>query len=89
LGWSARRCGWPEPGGPFATTEQHFPSYSLTDPIDADVSLSAPEPALPSHAPTGEAIKLEQLQTLASLRDSGALTEAEFATEKRRILDGR
>jgi hypothetical protein len=32
---------------------------------------------------------LEQLKTLASLRDSGALTEAEYETEKRRILDGR
>jgi hypothetical protein len=53
------------------------------------LSVSAPEPALASHAPIGEAIKLEQLKTLASLRDSGALTEAEFETEKRRILDGR
>jgi Short C-terminal domain len=74
---------------PFATTEQPLPLYSPTDPIDADLSVSAPEPALVSHAPIGEAIKLEQLKTLASLRDSGALTEAEFETEKRRILDGR
>lgn len=74
---------------PFATMEQLLPLYSPTDPIDADLSVSAPEPALVSHAPIGEAIKLEQLKTLASLRDSGALTEAEFETEKRRILDGR
>jgi hypothetical protein len=43
----------------------------------------------PAQLPTDEAVKLEQLKTLSSLRDSGALTEAEFETEKRRILDGR
>jgi hypothetical protein len=34
-------------------------------------------------------VRLEQLKTIAALRDSGALTEAEFNAEKRRILDGR
>jgi hypothetical protein len=33
-------------------------------------------------------IKLQQLKMPASLRDFGALTDAEFETEKRRILDG-
>jgi hypothetical protein len=32
---------------------------------------------------------LEQLKMIAALRDSGALTEAEFNAEKRRILHGR
>jgi hypothetical protein len=45
--------------------------------------------ATPAHLPTDEGVKLEQLKTLTSLRDSGALTDAEFETEKRRILDGR
>ncbi|MCV7031425.1 SHOCT domain-containing protein [Mycobacterium sherrisii] len=51
------------------------------------ISLSAPEPQ-PSGAyePTDEGVRLERLKTLAALRDSGALTEAEFQTEKRRIL---
>jgi Short C-terminal domain len=40
------------------------------------------------YASDDEGIKLEQLKTLSSLRDSGALTEAEFEAEKRRILDG-
>jgi Short C-terminal domain len=71
---------------PFATTHQPI---AWGSPTDADMSVSPPEQALPSHAPTGEAIKLEQLKTLSSLRDSGALTESEFETEKRRILDGR
>lgn len=39
--------------------------------------------------PTDQGVRLEQLKTIAALRDSGALTEAEFKAEKRRILDGR
>ncbi|WP_322790548.1 SHOCT domain-containing protein [Mycolicibacterium helvum] len=31
-------------------------------------------------------MRLDQLKTLAALRDSGALTQAEFDAEKRRIL---
>jgi len=42
-----------------------------------------------SYLPTDDGVRLEQLRTLAALRDSGALTEAEFQSEKRRILDGR
>lgn len=42
-----------------------------------------------SYLPTDDGVRLEQLKTLAALRDSGALTEAEFQSEKRRILDGR
>ncbi|OBJ28627.1 SHOCT domain-containing protein [Mycolicibacter heraklionensis] len=38
--------------------------------------------------PEGEGIRLEQLKTITALRDSGALTEQEFAEEKRRILRG-
>jgi hypothetical protein len=38
--------------------------------------------------PSDEDIRLERLKTLASLRDSGALTEEEFQAEKRRILGG-
>lgn len=36
-----------------------------------------------------EGVRLEQLKTISSLRDSGALTEKEFQEEKRRILEGR
>jgi hypothetical protein len=61
----------------------------LYAPTDAEVSVAAPEQSPAAHASTGEAVKLQQLKTLASLRESGALTEAEFETEKRRILDGR
>ncbi|MBV9723236.1 MAG: SHOCT domain-containing protein [Mycobacterium sp.] len=71
---------------PFASAEQAIPLYA---PTDEEVSAGEPEHSLASHAPTGEAVKLQQLKTLASLRESGALTEAEFETEKRRILEGR
>ena len=40
-------------------------------------------------SPSEEGVRLEQLKTIAALRDSGALTEREFQEEKRRILDGR
>ena len=41
------------------------------------------------YIPTDDGVRLEQLKTIAALGDSGALSEAEFAAEKRRILDGR
>jgi hypothetical protein len=48
----------------------------------------APPPAQPSYVPSGEGIRIEQLNTLARLRASGALTEAEYTAEKKRVLDG-
>jgi hypothetical protein len=41
-----------------------------------------------SFTPTDQGIRLQQLETLARLRDSGALTHDEYETEKRRVLDG-
>jgi putative oligomerization/nucleic acid binding protein len=57
--------------------------------IDLGPPVTAPQGTPATYAPSDEGVKLEQLKTLSSLRDSGALTEAEFETEKRRILDGR
>jgi hypothetical protein len=42
----------------------------------------------PSYIPTEDGVRIEQLKTLAALRDSGALTQEEFESEKRRVLDG-
>jgi hypothetical protein len=42
----------------------------------------------PIETPSDQGVKIEQLKTLAGLRDSGALTEKEFQAEKRRVLDG-
>jgi hypothetical protein len=56
------------------------------------VATERPAPVSTSDAgynPSDEGVRVQQLKTLASLRDSGALTEAEFQAEKRRILDGR
>lgn len=41
-----------------------------------------------SYLPTDDGVRIEQLKTLAALRDSGALTAEEFESEKRRVLDG-
>lgn len=65
------------------TAEQPASSHTTLDP---EVFAAAPEPSLLWDTPNDEGIKLEQLKMLASLRDFGALTEAEFETEKRRIL---
>jgi hypothetical protein len=50
----------------------------------------AAPPVAPARVETrpGQGVKIEQLKTLAALRDSGALTESEFQAEKRRVLDG-
>lgn len=39
-----------------------------------------------SYEPSEDGVRIEQLKALAALRDSGALTEAEFEAEKRRVL---
>jgi hypothetical protein len=46
------------------------------------------QPSYGAQVPSEEGVRLERLKTLASLRDSGALSEEEFQAEKRRILDG-
>lgn len=48
---------------------------------------TAPHTASP-HFPTDDGVRIEQLKSLAALRDSGALSQAEFEAEKRRVLDG-
>lgn len=45
-------------------------------------------PPSAAYEPSGEGVRVERLKTLASLRDSGALTEEEFQSEKQRILEG-
>ena len=43
-------------------------------------------PASDLYVPTDEGVKIRQLETLASLHSSGALTDEEFEAEKRRVL---
>lgn len=67
-------------------------SAKAARPLLPDEAVSLDEPAFssgsaPGFTPTDQGVRLEQLRQLAALRDSGALTEAEFENEKRRILD--
>ncbi|HTM84350.1 MAG TPA: SHOCT domain-containing protein [Mycobacterium sp.] len=52
------------------------------------VTEAGTEPSAALH-PDDAGVRIEQLKTITALRDSGALTQAEFKAEKRRILDGR
>jgi Short C-terminal domain len=54
----------------------------------ADFVAGAPQVPPRAFEPSDEGVRLERLKTLAALRDSGALTEQEFETEKQRILEG-
>lgn len=63
-------------------------------PLPGPVVLDEPRwpgplpPPVTAHHPAHQSVRLEQLKTLAALRDSGALTDAEFEAEKRRVLGG-
>jgi hypothetical protein len=67
------------------TAEQPASSYTALDP---EMSVAAPERSPSPHTANELGFKVEQLKMLAWLRDFGALTEAEFETEKRKVLDG-
>ncbi len=71
-----------------ASARRKAASAIVTEPYFPVTPVVATTPAAP-HEPTDEGVRLERLKTLAALRDSGALTEAEFEVEKRRILDGQ
>ncbi len=73
--------GPPSPMGAVAHTPNPY------DPAPpAPYGSTSYDPA--SYTPTEDGIRLQTLKTLAALRDSGALTEAEFQAEKRRVLGG-
>ena len=76
--WAAkvRRAPRPVPTGPPP------PTFHLGDPPEV-----SHQPAS-AYIPTEDGIRIEQLKTLAALRDCGALTDAEFDAEKRRLLGG-
>ena len=82
VGWSVRSLsGWCAAGAPAARRRRRLrlPVYAGRVSLDGDQHGRA--------SPSDEGVRLERLKTLAALRDSGALTEAEFETEKRRILE--
>jgi hypothetical protein len=57
-------------------------------PVGATFSMGDLHAVRDPYTPTDDGVRIEALKNLAALRDSGALTEAEFESEKRRILDG-
>ncbi|KRD06925.1 hypothetical protein ASE48_13370 [Mycobacterium sp. Root265] len=58
------------------------PTFHLGDPPAVSYQPAS------AYIPTEDGIRIEQLKTLAALRDCGALTDAEFDAEKRRLLGG-
>jgi len=65
----------------------YFPGAPFESPVAPSAEPTVTSPPSGAYEPSGEGIRLERLKTLAALRDSGALTEEEFETEKRRIMD--
>jgi hypothetical protein len=63
------------------------PAVAMGQPLDFGMPTVPTQPAR-SYLPTDDGVRIEQLKTLAALRDSGALTEKEFEAEKRRLLGG-
>jgi len=47
---------------------------------------SPPQPVYQAAAPSGADDRVSELKELAKLRDNGVLTDAEFESEKQRIL---
>ena len=76
LFWSARAGKTARPLGPEELLTLEGPTWNAG---------AAPSDA--SYTPTDDGVRIEQLKSLAALRDSGALTEAEFEAEKRRVLE--
>jgi hypothetical protein len=79
------------------------PAFGMTGPAEFNATFGSPTvstvpnpptpmfsvPPADRYSVTDDGVRIEQLKTLAALRDSGALTQDEFETEKRRLLDGR
>ena len=76
LFWSASAGKTARPLGPEELLTLEGPTWNAG---------AAPSDA--SCTPTDDGVRIEQLKSLAALRDSGALTEAEFEAEKRRVLE--
>lgn len=80
--WASRvRRSTPPAMSTWSTGGYVPPVYSPPPPMST-------QPVDP-YTPTDQGIRIEQLNTLARLRDSGALTESEYEAEKKRVLDGR
>jgi len=61
---------------------QQQPQYAAPPPQQQQYAPPPPEPA----GPASQQDMLDQLKQLGELRDAGVLTEAEFATQKAKLL---
>jgi hypothetical protein len=86
----ARRRGVPSvASSPYVGGSGNFAQSSFPSPSPGRTSAPPTFVQPPAaYEPTGEGVRVDRLKTLASLRDSGALTEDEFQAEKHRILEG-
>jgi hypothetical protein len=65
------------------------PDQQQAQPVHAFTAAPSSSPAASAPPSTGSPPTLiEQIERLARLRDSGALTEAEFQEQKRQLLEG-
>ena len=71
--------------GTAAAVGAHAANKQAANAAQAAPAPAAPEPA-PAPAPAAAPDSIAQLTQLAALRDSGALTQAEFDAEKAKIL---
>jgi hypothetical protein len=79
------------------------PAFEMREPTGFTPTFAGPTVATGPNPPTpmfavppadrytvtDDGVRIEQLKTLAALRDSGALTKDEFESEKRKLLDER
>jgi hypothetical protein len=87
--WASRgkRSATPSPG--FAGSPiGAAPTWSAADYPAPQMLRPMSVPPPDSFTPSDEGIRVQSLNTLARLRDSGALTQEEYDAEKRRVLDG-
>ncbi|CAN7512893.1 SHOCT domain-containing protein [Mycolicibacterium frederiksbergense] len=72
----------------WAAAVRRAPRPVPTGPPPPTFTIGDTPPVGHSYIPTEDGIRIEQLKNLAALRDCGALTDAEFESEKRRLLGG-
>ena len=84
--WAARvRRSETPPAGAFGAS---FGAQTYPPPTYPPPTYPPPTYPPPTYVPTDQGIRIEQLNNIARLRDSGALTQEEFDAEKKRILGG-
>ena len=66
--------------------QRQWERWAAESQAAAPVAPVAPAPAQPAPAPASTDELISQLERLGKLRDSGVLTEAEFAAQKARLL---